>query len=506
MEMEEDMEVEQVLMAQEVDIDYEYDAARYFDFARQETPAEARRAELWFESAKSYPPSPVVTRLILGLETLLENVNASPKSYAETANDGNCDIGVGTEPCAMDVNSRAEGMNRGIFGNLQKVLNQPNGAGTGVTFNSYLNGDKLKGKSNTSVKPSFPRSSTLMKPTASQLAKQNLKSQNGGSRFQMLHVQNNEKSLCSSSGVGSQAPKRQKLDGGHLHKHTDAKEQTNFVHKVPKKDETFDKTTVHARLRLTIPREPDFETAHRAHRIRPNNGSMLEQVTSTHRKFKARPLNRKIFEAPSLPLPTRSTPKLPEFQEFHLKTMERAMQNASAVSSSSHHLNDHGKDLEKPSISTVVENRKGESRRPSTVECPKQDRNTGMQTFKARPLNKMIFSSKGDIGVFCNSKRETTVPMEFNFLTDRRVQQFPPTDLFSKLSLTTELQQNNGSSVKLSQPTSLSTKDSKENRSTFFQQERKIKEKPSLFGGKQAQDRCTTDADKKLRMRRLGVR
>lgn len=33
-------------------------------------------------------------------------------------------------------------------------------------------------------------------------------------------------------------------------------------------DETFDKTTVHARLRLTIPREPDFETAHRAHRIR----------------------------------------------------------------------------------------------------------------------------------------------------------------------------------------------------------------------------------------------
>lgn len=34
----------------------------------------------------------------------------------------------------------------------------------------------------------------------------------------MLHVQNNEKSLCSSSGVGSQAPKRQKLDGGHLHK------------------------------------------------------------------------------------------------------------------------------------------------------------------------------------------------------------------------------------------------------------------------------------------------
>lgn len=37
-------------------------------------------------------------------------------------------------------------------------------------------------------------------------------------RFQMLSAQNKEKSLCSSSGVESQAPKRQKLEGGHLRK------------------------------------------------------------------------------------------------------------------------------------------------------------------------------------------------------------------------------------------------------------------------------------------------
>lgn len=111
-------------------------------------------------------------------------------------------------------------------------------------------------------------------------------------------------------------------------------------------------------------------------------------------------------------------------------------------------------------------------------------------------------------GIFAESAKLTPCLLhikEFNFQTDRGVQQFPPTEFFSKLSLTTELQQNNGSPVKLSQPTSLSTKDSKENRSTFLQQEREIKEKPSLFGGKQAQDGCMTDADKKLRMRRLGV-
>ncbi|BBN69431.1 Cell cycle regulated microtubule associated protein, partial [Prunus dulcis] len=466
--------VEQVFIAQEVDIDYEFDAARCFNFTRQETPAEARRAELWFESAKSYPPSPFVTRLVLGADILRENVNVSPKSRAvENTNDGECDMGGGEEVCAMDVNNRdCGGMNRGIFGNLQKVLNQPHGTGTGMTFYNHLAGDKLKGKSKSSVKPSFPRSSTLMKPTASQLAKQNLKPQIGGSRFQMLHFENNEKSLCSSSGVESQAAKRQKLDGGHLCKVTDTKQQTNLVHKVPKKDETFDKTTAHAKLRLTIPREPDLETASRAHRIRPKNASVLEQVTSAHRKFKARPLNRKIFEAPSLPLPTRSTPKLPEFQEFHLKTMERAMQNTSAVSSSSHRFNDPEKGLDKPSISTVAENGNRESRRPSTVDGPKQDGNE-------------ILSSKGDIGVFWNNKRETTVPM-----TERKNQQFPPTDLFSKLSLTSELQPKNGSRLKVSQPTSLSTKIM-------------VKEKPSLFGAKQAQfggDRCTTDVDNKSRM------
>ena len=53
------MEVELVYVAHEIELDYEYeyDAAQYFDFTREETPAEAREAECWFESAKSYPPS-----------------------------------------------------------------------------------------------------------------------------------------------------------------------------------------------------------------------------------------------------------------------------------------------------------------------------------------------------------------------------------------------------------------------------------------------------------------
>lgn len=41
----------------EIDLDYEFDAVRFFDLSREETFAEAWEAQLWFESAGSYPPS-----------------------------------------------------------------------------------------------------------------------------------------------------------------------------------------------------------------------------------------------------------------------------------------------------------------------------------------------------------------------------------------------------------------------------------------------------------------
>ncbi|KAM0945446.1 hypothetical protein DsansV1_C10g0102781 [Dioscorea sansibarensis] len=58
----------------------------------------------------------------------------------------------------------------------------------------------------------------------------------------------------------------------------DSKQQMDLIHKVPQKN---------SRLKLTIPREPELETAQRAQRI---------------------------LEAPSLPLHQKSKPQLPEFQ------------------------------------------------------------------------------------------------------------------------------------------------------------------------------------------------
>ncbi|KAF8370193.1 hypothetical protein HHK36_031770 [Tetracentron sinense] len=83
------------------------------------------------------------------------------------------------------------------------------------------------------------------------------------------------------------------------------------------------------RLTLTRPKEPEFETAHRVRSVRVKSSAELEEeMMAKIPKFKARPVNKKIMEAPTLPALPRSTPQLPEFQEFHLKTMERANQHA----------------------------------------------------------------------------------------------------------------------------------------------------------------------------------
>ncbi|OMO80953.1 hypothetical protein COLO4_23829 [Corchorus olitorius] len=505
----------------EIDLDYEFDAARFFDFTREESPAEAREAELWFEAAPSCPPSPFVAKLVLREDSLLENVGTSPKckevedtrtleNYSE--ND------TALEFSAMAASNRGiEGTNRGIFADIQKVLqkalNQPFQLTSGFTNYNHTTSDKLKPKSK-NVKLFSTRSSTLMKPTASQLAKQNRPPQAAASRFQKLQTLNSDRSLGNSSVVESQAAKRQKLEGGLSHKVADVKEQTSFIHKAPKKLEgAVDRSSNNNKLKLTIPREPELETAHRAQRMRPKNSTEQEHVPSVMHRFKARPLNRKILEAPSLPLPKKSTPKLPEFQEFHLKTSERAVQFSSTVSSSSFHSNDADKRSVKAGTSSATDNGTRATRRPSVMDATRQDDSEIRYNFKARPLNKKIFSSKGDIGIFRNIKKETTVPMEFNFHTEKRAQQNVPIDLFSKLSLTSELQPSNGTQIKLRRPTFIATKGSKENRSTSFQPGHEIrnfeKEKPHAVGGKNNQcatDGYITEVGNHLSTRSLGIR
>lgn len=55
---DEDMEMDMLVFeVTEIDLEYEFDAARWYDFTREELAMESRAAELWFESAQSYPHS-----------------------------------------------------------------------------------------------------------------------------------------------------------------------------------------------------------------------------------------------------------------------------------------------------------------------------------------------------------------------------------------------------------------------------------------------------------------
>lgn len=274
-DMDEEMvdEIAEPFVAVEIDLDYEFDAVRYFDFSRDESPAEALQAELWFESAKSYPPSPFVAKLVLREDILLGNVNTSPKSKdmeIAVVPDSDSAVALGQEIFTTDANNRDCGgtITNLQSGYLQNVHSQAQESISGLIFYNHMLNDNPKAKTKSTVKSVLPRSSTLMKPTASQLAKQNRPHQVGSFRFQTLLAQNNERGCINSSGVESQAAKRQKLEGGHLFKVADTKEQTNLVHKVPKKDATIDGNSMQARLKLTIPREPNLETAYRTQRMR----------------------------------------------------------------------------------------------------------------------------------------------------------------------------------------------------------------------------------------------
>ncbi|KAI5655603.1 hypothetical protein M9H77_32790 [Catharanthus roseus] len=512
--MDEEMEdsaVEYTFTAIEIDLDYEFDAVRFFDFTREESFAEALQAELWFDTAETYPPSPFVARLIQHDVALLQNVNTSPKpKHDENVNmsEGDSDIEVDEHVSAVDRDGEGKELNNRInSSNLQnsctqKFKNQSQRLSSGSTFHDQMMKHNLKAKTKSSVKPSCSRTSTLMKPTASQLAKQN-QSRQIGDRFRKLLVDKNEKSSSNSGIVEIQAAKRQKLEGGHLCKVDETKQQTNFIHKEPKRvDANVDGNILQTKLRLTIPREPELQTAQRAQRMRQKTGEETENAALNVRRFRALPLNKKIFEAPSLSLPKRSTPRQPEFQEFHLKTSERAVQHSSGVSVPEVPCSNPTKEFQKSSTNSTAQCRSESKRypfmsfvvnsRPGAMDASKLEVSEFSHNFKALPLNKKIFSSKGDMGVFRNSKRDVTVPVEFNFHTDKRAQHNPPIELFNKLSLTSEPQPSAGFKFKTPQPAYLSSaKGSKENRWDSFQHEDEVKhvvnEKLVCNGGKQVQ-------------------
>ncbi|KAK7263681.1 hypothetical protein RJT34_31275 [Clitoria ternatea] len=200
------------------------------------------------------------------------------------------------------------------------------------------------------------------------------------------------------------------------------------------------------KLTLTRPKEPEFETTQRVRAARVKSSAELEEeMMAKMPKFKARPLNKKILQTSTLPPIPRSTPQPPDFKEFHLETAARAHQNVDSASVAStevshkeNSLKPHLTEPKTPVLQTLLRARPPKVKSSLEIE---QEELEKIPKFKARPLNKKIFESKGDIGLFCNTKKQITEPQEFHFATNERIPPPPAAavaDLFGKLSLKSE--------------------------------------------------------------------
>ncbi|CAN6705578.1 unnamed protein product [Malus baccata var. baccata] len=239
----------------EIDMDYEFDAPKFYDFTRPETGREAEEAEEWLRSSGGYQPS---LYEVVSYCHVLWCFNTIRTPYSHGSRYSN------TKP-------------------------------------------KSPGKS-----PPLSRSSTLMKPTASQLAKQNHCREVHSNRL-LRRMAKKLRKLDEKSQNSPPPMKRQKLEAGCVRKVAEQlKHQPLWLHKVGADA---------ARPKVTVLKEPNLETANRAQRRLPN-----ELITL-------------IFRAPPWPSPKKSTIPATEFQELKFAIDKRCLKEPPADSFSKFEMN-----------------------------------------------------------------------------------------------------------------------------------------------------------------------
>ncbi|KAF3793411.1 TPX2 protein [Nymphaea thermarum] len=473
----------------QIDEIYEFSAPRFFDFVVGETEEEIRQAQQWFEVTRSYAPSPFMLRIKTSrkvdmdstcnfqeAEELLPAKMATetretnlPKSdsripeekltESETVGkvvDGGCAETRDNQLAASESSAQPGHILQNVDSSTiekseEKKPTKPAdemGAGTPkAQIMSSKNGQVENSCKNPTAKMKLQKPSTATKSTRQTPMSQARTTKGSALRLPASALKNSANIDIKQE---NQAIKRQKLDGGRSRQDDAA----SMTHRKPP-------------LALTQPKEPEFLTARRVRPVKVKSSAELEEeMLANIPKFKARPVNKKILEARSLPVPSRSIPQPPEFHEFHLKTMERASQHAGTSSTETsqkgklkpEHTAAHGLTVPKsPHLETSTR------ARPQTIKSSEeleQEELANMPKFKARPLNKKILVSKGELGVFRNQKHQATIPQEFHFATDERIPPlYPVVDLFDKLSINSDCRDKEIPRITIPNPFNLQTEE-----------------------------------------------
>ncbi|XP_061355574.1 protein TPX2 [Gastrolobium bilobum] len=538
-----------------IDEMYEFSAPRFFDFVKGESDDDARRAELWFDTALSYAPSPFMPKIKTGRSITVDSLcdfseaDTMPKTSANV--DDNI-LKTNIQPECMTTKikeddapcTEAKEENNTIASHVvsadkeddapciqakkdnNSTTSHADSAAKERSENDDYKGDSacLRVSSSSGASVEVGKDACTPNPTLQKkVTATNSKKQQNTKKIAMnTKPQLQSAAMKSTAGTPhlvqeNQAIKKQKLEGGKTRQILNVKHQTlphsksklglttsnanvsSSTSKTIREDrkvyvretptpapmpfvsmaemmKRFQSSTrdlslpsappshvIHGdgasliqtkpKLTLTRPKEPEFETNQR---VRPtkvkSTAELEEEMMAKMPKFKARPLNKKILQTTLPPMP-RSTPQPPEFKEFHLETLARAHQNADSASIAStevsHKQNSRKHHLTEPK--TPVLQTSLRARPPkikSTLEI-EQEELEKIPKFKARPLNKKIFESKGDIGIFCHTKKHVTEPQEFHFATNERIP--PPAavapaavaDMFAKLCLKSEPRNHN---------------------------------------------------------------
>ncbi|XP_076886571.1 protein TPX2-like [Bidens hawaiensis] len=484
-----------------MDVDYEFCAPKFFDFIEGETEDQMREAQLWFDTALAYAPSPfmhkIKTTRTVQLDSLCDFTETTETSHKESEATNSVMNTSTLEPAKQakdkhdpasdskeDIVTSKDEHNENLPPNQLPVVDNTEELKKDVpsqaeecTPKPPLAAQKTKSLIQTeSKKLQTARKIATAVKNPSSLKSRN-QSQAKGSKTPATVKRDTDKTNNNNLALENQAVKRQKLEGGKTRQILNVKTQIlphkaarpGVISSTPAAKTRIEERKMYVReqapvpfvsmaemmrkfqsgtrdlhlpprpkLKLTRPKEPSFETSQRVRSVKLKSSAELEEeMMAKIPKFKARPVNRKILEAPTLPAIKRTTPQMPEFHEFHLETMERASQHAetsTVASTEAPQWRPHLTTPKTPPLQTLLRARPPKIK--STEELEKEELEKAPK-FKARPLNKKIFESKGDLGLFCNKKRQVTIPEEFHFAIDERIP--PPTagvaDLFDKLSL-----------------------------------------------------------------------
>ncbi|XP_078433505.1 targeting protein for XKLP2 isoform X2 [Wolffia australiana] len=496
-----------VVQSTQIDDLYEFRAPKFFDFLNGETVEQIEKAELWFETALSYAQSPFINgvkgRRSYKQESICcdfgEIEEQKPRTEKpEDEDEKEIPVIETKSTAAITTAVVEEKVEFKEEKNEKKGEEHKESAVDALPEKKVLSEEDLRVEKDETVStlaPGHLESKGAEKTPRITREPEKMTAEKGSRNRSAKKIANLIKNTSalkprtqqptSAQKVASirdiaqenQAVKRQKLEGG-LSRQIHNVKNRQLIHKsrpdlpadgndllcaarqINKREEMQAAIQRRPKLMLTRPKEPDFETTHRIRAVRIKSSAELEEeMLSKMPKFKARPINKKILEAPTLPTPQRSIPHPPEFQEFNLKTMERASRNAqtssvlsSSMESSAFHEHAKVQRLTEPRMPRLETSLRARPPRVKSTQELELEELEKVPKFKARPLNKKIFEAKED----CENKpkrRQITVPQEFHFATDQRLG--PPPfvlDAFDKLSLHSEGSRKDHCPIKLTVP------------------------------------------------------